>query len=357
MDIQVVMRDFKARFDVVLAAYLDDIIRDAREKDVFVAEALEYTKTMIMAGGKRLRPIMMYYGYKAVGGRDEDAIMRAAISIELIHSFLLIHDDIMDRDHLRHGIGTLHSHYGALSERLFSGVDHRHFGNSMALIVGDMIGALGNQVLFDAAFDPKLILRALSKLQSIIALTVVGQTRDVYIEYAKRATEDEILRMYEYKTARYTVEGPLHLGAILGGGDPAILEGLSRYAIPLGIAFQIQDDILGIFGSEEKLGKPVGSDIQEGKWTLLVSRATEMLAADEKKDFLRILGKGENLTSEDIDRFRELVRRSGSLEYARALATDSISTGRQAMVELKGIVPDAQEFLVAVADFMMLREH
>lgn len=356
MDINVVLKEYKQKFDIELAFYLDTVISEAREKDTFVAGALEYIKTFSLSGGKRLRSTLMYYGYLAAGGDEKEKMIKVALSVELIHIFLLIHDDIIDRDELRHGVDTVHIHYGKLGKTLFPQFSGDHFGNSIALIMGDMMHALGNQILFEAPFEPALILKALAKLQNIVALTVIGQTKDVYIEYAKEATEEEVLRMYEYKTARYTVEGPLHLGAILAGGDERLLEGLSRYAIPLGIAFQIQDDILGIFGSEEKLGKPVGSDITEGKWTILVSYALKSLNVSDKKEFLHLLQKGVALTSEDMDRFRTLVRLSGALEYAQGKAHEYISEGRKAVVELEGVNTEAREFLVGVADFMTQRE-
>ncbi|MDD5083752.1 MAG: polyprenyl synthetase family protein [Candidatus Moranbacteria bacterium] len=356
MDIQAVLREYKQKFDVELALYLDKVIEEAQKQDTFVSGALEYIKTFSLSGGKRLRSTFMYYGYLASGGQEKERMLKVALSVELIHIFLLIHDDIIDRDALRHNVETVHVHYGKIGKKIFPKLEGDHFGNSIALIMGDMMYALGNQVLFDSPFDSALILKALSKLQSIVALTVIGQTKDVYIEYAKEATEEEILRMYEYKTARYTVEGPLQLGAIFGSGSDALLDGLSRYAIPIGIAFQIQDDILGIFGSEEKLGKPVGSDIVEGKWTLLVCHAVRSLAPGEKEEFLQLLQKGIALTREDRDRFRVLVRQSGALEYAQSMAKRYISEGRKAVLELEGIDNEAQEFLIGVADYMMQRD-
>lgn len=357
MDVLGTLRDFKVKLDGELAQYLDKSIADTQEKDVFVAEVLEHAKKIVLAGGKRLRPALMYYGYLAAGGQEKEKMLRASMSIELIHTFLLIHDDIIDRDEVRHGVETLEYRYERIGKHLFESSDTKHFGLSLALIAGDMVGALGNQILFESDFEPSLILKALSKLQSIVALTVVGQTRDLYIEYSQKATEEEVVKMYEYKTARYTVEGPLHLGAILGGVDNVFLERLSRYAIPLGIAFQIQDDILGIFGSEEKLGKAVGSDIQEGKLTLLVIKAFQMLPTSGKKELASLLKKRGGLTKADIERFRTLLKESGSLEYAQTLAREYISRGKNAMLEGSGVLPEAREFFLGIADYMFKREY
>lgn len=355
MDIRQTLDDFKREIDAEMLRYFDSIIEDVKTKDAFVADALEYVKKFSLSGGKRLRAAFMYYGYLAAGGTEHEKMLRTALSIEMVHIFLLIHDDIMDRDEMRHGVDTAHTHYRKISQLLFPDGDHDHFGASIALIVGDMVGALGNQILFDAPFEPKVVLQALSKLQGIVALTVIGQTKDIYMEYDKKATKEEILRMYEYKTARYTVEGPLHLGGILGGADKDVLDIFSGYARPLGIAFQIQDDILGIFGSEEKLGKPVGSDIQEGKLTLLVAHAFEKATSDQKRE-LKVLLEKKEISRAQIKRFREIIEETGARDFAKRLAQGYIDEAKEAVIQSENILPEAKEFLLSVADYMTQRE-
>lgn len=357
MDIKSVLADFKKEINVLLEEYFNKAIEEARKKDVFIADALEYVKTYILSGGKRLRAALMYYGYLAAGGTEKEKMLKASMSVELVHAFLLIHDDIMDRDALRHGVDTVHYRYQKLSRLQFPNHDANHFGNSVAIIVGDMVGALGNQVLFDSRFEPDRVIQALSELQSIVALTVIGQTKDLYIEYSKKASEAEILKMYEYKTARYTMEGPLYLGGILGGASKEMLEVFSQYALPIGIAFQIQDDILGIFGSEEKIGKLVGSDIREGKMTLLVAKALECASKDHKKELEKILAKGVDVTLEDVHKFQEIVKETGSLEYAKSLANQYIAQGKEIVLQSPYISGEAREFLLAIADHMMQREY
>lgn len=354
MDIQKTLADFKKKIDPEIEKYLDKAIKEAREKDHFVAGSLKYVKKMALVGGKRLRPALMYYGYLAVKGKEKDKIIRTAVSIELIHIFLLIHDDIIDKDNKRHGIDTIHFRYKKLGEKLFPKEDSEHFGNSMGIIVGDMVSALGNQIIFNSEFSPELIMKALSKLQSVVSMTVIGEAQDVYIGYRGRASEREILEMYKNKTAKYTIESPLHLGAILGGADDRILENLSRLSIPIGIAFQIQDDILGVFGSEKKIGKSVGSDIQEGKQTILVSKAMENSNYGQKRALNNLLGKS-NLTIQDIEKFREIIQKTGSLDYAQNTAQEFISQGKREIKRAK-INKEAKDFLLGIADYMMERE-
>jgi geranylgeranyl diphosphate synthase type I len=354
MNIQKTLLDFKSKIDPEIEKYLNSAIAEARERDLFVSEALKYVKKMILAGGKRLRPALMYYGYIGAGGKDRKKILETAASIELIHFFLLIHDDIIDKDNKRHGIDTMHFHYDKMGKLIFRGSDSGHFGNSMAIIIGDMVSALGNQLLFNSKFDAGLVIKALIKLQRIVSNVVIGQSQDVYIEYRKKASEREVLKMYENKTAKYTIEGPLHLGAILAGAKDELLDALSKYAVPVGIAFQIQDDILGIFGSEKKLGKPVGSDIEEGKQTLLVVKAGEKADRSQLKKMNYLLGK-PNLNHREIEEFRNIITDTGSLDYAKNLARKLITKGKQALISAK-IKKETKDFLLGIADYMISRE-
>lgn len=296
----------------------------------------------------------MYYGYIAANGKEREKILRTSVSVELIHIFLLIHDDIMDRDETRHGIDTVHTKYKKLGKKIFKNKDFGHFGNSMAIIIGDMVGALGNQIIFESQFRPELIMKALAKLQLIISKTVIGQAQDIYIEYKGNATEKDILKMYENKTAKYSIEGPLHLGAILGNSAKENLQGLSNYSIPLGIAFQIQDDLLGLFGSEHKLGKKVGADIIEGKQTLLVARAKAKANKQQRKILDSLLGN-KNLSKSDIKIFQDIIRETGAFEYAKNLSHELVLKANKELEKTK-INKEAKGFLNDIADYMIKRE-
>ncbi|MFA6973404.1 MAG: polyprenyl synthetase family protein [Parcubacteria group bacterium] len=348
------LEDFKRKIDVEIEKYLDRIIKETAKRDAVMAESIKYVKKLVMAGGKRLRPAFMYFGYLASGGKEKEKMLRAAVSMELIHIFLLIHDDIMDRDDTRHGIDAVHVRYENLGKKLFKNKDFEHFGNSMAIIIGDMVGALGNQIIFESQFKPERIMQALAKLQTIVSLTVIGQSQDIYIEYRGKATEKDILKMYENKTAKYTVEGPLHLGAILGGAKEEIIKGLSQYAIPLGTAFQIQDDLLGIFGSEQKLGKKVGADIIEGKQTLLVARAKAKADRTQRKILDALLGKTD-LSKDDIEKFQDIMQATGAYEYAKKLSHGLVLRAKQELEKVQ-ISKEAKDFLNDIADYMIERE-
>ncbi|OGI17527.1 MAG: hypothetical protein A3J63_04450 [Candidatus Moranbacteria bacterium RIFCSPHIGHO2_02_FULL_40_12b] len=354
MDIQKILSEFKKKIDLEIKDYLNKAVKEARKKDYLISEALRYVKKFVLSGGKRLRAAMMYYGYLSTGGKEKEKILKTAVSIELIHAFLLIHDDIIDRDEKRHGTNTVHFRYQKLGKRIFPESDYRHFGSSMAIIIGDMVGAIGSKIIFNSGFNTENVFRALTKLQEIISMTVIGESKDIYMDYKGEATEKEVLQMYEYKTAKYTIEGPLHLGAILGGAGGKILKGLSAFAIPVGIAFQIQDDILGVFGSEKKTGKSEGSDIREGKQTILVVKAREKMNPGQKKIFSGIFGK-KNLTRKDIEDFRKIIIDTGALEYSKNFAKKLVIQGKKEMEKLE-ISESGKDFMRGIADYMINRE-
>lgn len=358
MQIEQELKNFKGRLDPLMRAYFGSVLKEGINEDALVAEALGHTETIVLSGGKRMRAAFMYYGYLGAGGKEEEKILQTSMSVEFIHAFLLVHDDIIDRDDLRHGVPTLHKRYADFGRRFFPEQDCEHFGNSIALIMGDMLYAFGNDIIFRSDFPKERVFEALSRLQSIVTFTVVGQARDIYMEYKGEASEEEILTMYKNKTAKYTVEGPLHLGAILAGASPELLAGLSAYAVPLGIAFQIQDDILGIFGTSARTGKPVGSDIEEGKITLLVARALKNGTKKEQQRLKAILARGASLTDEEKVEFCEIMRTTGSLEQVKILAEEYIATGKQALLGLKSqVTPQTYAFLQGVAEYMTKREY
>lgn len=354
MDAKKTLGEYKKKVEPVLEAFFERVISENEKTDKNIADAMKHARKITMSGGKRARAAFMYYGYLAAGGKNKKEMLKTSISIELIHSFLLMHDDVIDRDELRHGIKTMHTYYAEAARKHAKNKDADHFGNSIAIIVGDILGAFGNQVLFEAKFDPKTVVRALRKMQDIVSCTAIGEAQDVYIENKGQATEKEVLQMYENKTAKYTIEGPLHLGAILAGANEKFLQMLSGYSIPAGIAFQIQDDILGAFGQVKKIGKPVGSDIRQGKQTILVARAFKRANQAQMRTLKRCLGNAD-LTERDLEQFRHVIVETGSLAYAQKMAEKLIMEAKE-RIGKASMQKEAREFLLNIADYMLNRE-
>lgn len=352
------LKQYKKRLDPHLKDYFSIKLSLAEKVDPLAVETVKIIRKFVLSGGKRIRPALAYYGYLAAGGTDDERIVKASMSIELAHAFLLIHDDVIDRDPIRHGIETVHETYKKWGKRIgLSAQEASHFGNSMAITTGDYAHAMASEILYDIDFPPEVILNALKRVQMIVSRTIPGEMLDVLAGAKGVATEKEIMRIHEGKTARYTFEGPLHLGCVLAGQEKntKLLKAFTAYSLPVGKAFQIRDDILGVFGDEQKLGKPVGADIIEGKQTLLVSRAFKNGKREQIKELKRLLGK-KDLSLEEVEIFRSIIRETGSLAYSQELSEELVAKSLAVLEEIDFRNSEAKKFLKGIAQYVVKRE-
>jgi len=354
MDFTRELENFKFDIDKVLEKKIDEAISETMESDKTIANMLKYFKKTLLVGGKRIRSCMMYHGYLAAGGTDKEKIMDVATCIELIHSFLLIHDDIVDRDDVRHGTKTIHAHYRDYAQKKYNTDDAQHFGISVGIIMGDTVYSMANRILFSSKFEAKLIINAMNKLQEIVKYTAMGEMQDIIMEYKKSSTEEEILKMYENKTAKYTFEGPFQLGMLLAGATDEKVDNFSKFAVPAGIAYQLQDDFLGIFGDEKKTGKPVSSDIIEGKQTLLVIRALKLASTTKRNRIKELLGN-KNILESEIKEFVSILSSSGAVA---SVSQDTKKYLKQAIEVLNNseIPLETKNFLLGMISYLKKRE-
>ncbi len=355
MPIEDHLDSLKNKVDEELKVFFDNKIKQIKnqKKPDELLEMTENVKDFILRSGKRIRPILFYCGYIIAGGKDREKILKAAISVELIHSFLLIHDDIIDQDNFRHGGLSMHCSYKNKYKN--KNKNSKHFEISMAIIVGDLAYNFGYEILAESNFSSDLKIKTIRKMNQIISNTASGEAADVELSVNSNFDTDKIIEMQKYKTAKYTIEGPLHLGAVLAGADEKFLKNISKFAIPLGIAFQIQDDIIGVFGDEQKIGKPVGSDIEEGKKTLLIAKAIEQADNEQKEILINLLGNAK-INLKEIEKVREIIIKTGSLEHSQKIAGELIKTSKKRLEEMK-ILSQHQGFLNDLADFIVGREH
>lgn len=350
------LKKYQKEVDFLLQKYFEEEISTAKQKDIVAVDAIKAIRKFTLAGGKRLRPALLYYAYLAAGGSQQTAVKQASLSIELIHAFLLIHDDIMDNDDKRHGVDTIHKKYQKIAERYFPGKDSKHFGQSIAIVVGDLCYSMANKILFKAKFKPEIILSALTRLQDVVYEVIPGQIRDVKLGYKGQATEKEILKVQEAKTAYYTFNAPIELGYILAENknnkDSA---NFKKYSLAMGKAFQIRDDILGIFGDEKTLGKPVGSDIVEGKQTLLVNYVLKSGSREQKKVVQNLLGKN-SVTKNDLKKFRRVIKESGALEYSHKKGEEMVEEALQSLKNIKWHNQRARIFFQGIAEYIIQRK-
>ncbi|MBI2310667.1 polyprenyl synthetase family protein [Candidatus Collierbacteria bacterium] len=351
------LASFKTEFEKGLGELLQVEGAKAMRIDPQYAIFIKILEEFTMRGGKRIRPAFMYFSYLACGGEDKAEIMKAARSVELLQTFLLMHDDLVDRSDLRRGKPTTHRMFEKEFEKLNLLGNREHFGQSTAMICGDIAHMLAYNSLMETNFPFERREKARKLFDRIMFDTAYGWYREMLNTMKPDVVEDEVLRAMEYVSARYTIAGPVGLGAILSGTNEKNLKILTEYGLRLGTAFQIQDDILGMFGDEKEVGKPVNSDLLEGKKTLLYIGALEKLRekndVNGEKKFLGIYGKSDKLV--DLNWVRDLMRDEGVLqntkEKARKLAESALS-------ELaKGrFVGEGKEFLEGIAEYIVTRK-
>lgn len=352
---------YKNQIENFLVSYLSTKVSALEEVESLGEETGRLIKDFILEGGKRIRAAFTYYGYCAVGGgKDGGNISFASAAIELLHNFFLIHDDIIDKSDLRRGLPTIPTRYRQIYENKGLISNFKNDGkvdlpSAMAIINGDICCALAYEALVESGFQADRILQVLKVMHEIVRFTAIGELLDIVKTTSKKTTEAEILQIHYLKTAKYTVEGPLRIGAILQGAAPGILDSLSKYAIPVGIAFQIHDDILGIFGTEEQLGKSVSSDIQEGKQTLLTVKALENASPSQKKKLEFSIGNS-GITKADMAEVRRIIEDTGALEYSQMKEISLSEQGGKALIDAP-IREDIKDILLGTADLLIEREH
>ena len=332
--------------------FLDGEVKKAAEISKIPAEMLKrFSKTALR--GKRVRGSLMQLGYEVAGGVDGESIQTASFSVELVHAGLLVHDDIMDRDDTRRGLISMHRQYEELG-RALRVVDPEHFGVSLAIDVADAVYYTSMKVLLDSNFPAENVLAAAKIYAEYAIRTAHGQALDVATITLQSLSEKDILQVIKYKSAEYTGVMPFLMGAALAGmSDMDRINGMREYAYAFGWAFQIQDDILGLYGEQESVGKPIGSDIQEGKNTLLMLKLFEM-GTDEDRAFLKMtLGK-EDVSIEEIRQMRERVKKSGAYQSVYDIGMKYVDEG---ITHVTTITKDTrlQETLESLIVYMMER--
>lgn len=296
-------------------------------------------------GGKRIRGALVKLGYALTDAPYTPEILKAAVALELFQTAILAHDDIIDKSPLRRGKPSMHYALGG---------DHR--GISHTICLGDVGFFWAFKLIAESRFPCERKNRAISSFAQTTFETGVGEILDVELPYLSNGNNpQDVLSISELKTARYTVTGPLHLGAILGGEDDEYLSRLTDFGKNLGIAFQIQDDILGVFGKQEITGKVTRSDIEEGKSTLLSIHAYTHASDLQRSVLGAIYGGGEPVLTAHIESVQQIFLETGALDYARAQARYYTDQARKIIPDLSED-PEQTRLLEQLATYLVERD-
>lgn len=269
---------------------------------------------------KRLRAALIYYTYKLFGWKldkqSDEEIKKASISIERVHTWLLVHDDFQDRDIIRRWQPTTHKYYEKFAEENLLPEDAKHFGEAMAINVWDLALTLWYQQLLNSNFDINNKIASMNYLFDGISKTAMWQSYDLILENSKEVVFDDIYALHHGKTGIYTYQTPMMIWYTLAGGkDPEIIKLISEYATNCGIAFQLQDDVLWVFWDSEKTGKSTNSDLKEWKKTLLILHSLQNADVSDLRTINKYFGH-HSMTDEQADEIKQIIKKTWSLEHS-----------------------------------------
>lgn len=312
----------------------------------------EVARGSVLDGGKRLRPSFAYWGWRCVlpaGAPGEASLLTAAASLELLHACALVHDDVMDSSDTRRGRPAAHVRFATEHAARQWPADADSFGRSGAILLGDLLLSWAEE-MFTAAIGelpPVRAQAAEAQFDLMRTEVVAGQFLDVLAQTRGAFQAAEALRVIEFKTSKYTIQRPLLLGAAAAGADARIGSALGNYGQALGEAFQLRDDLLGVFGDPELTGKPAGDDLREGKRTLLVALAEERATPSQREQLHRLVGDPA-LDDHGVRTLRELLTDSGARQAVEQRIADRAARAEQAL-DGAPIRPEAGAALLALA--------
>lgn len=333
-----------------------------------VRQMLSHSKEHNLRKAKRVRASFVYYGYllgqkiKKSKNQNEgeiEKVWRVAEGVELVHTALLMHDDFMDQDKVRRSQPTTQEFFGR---------EDKHYGDAMAVNIGDAVLCLGCERVLSAGLDGEKTKKVMSQLLRGITNTAFGQAYDVSLGKilsvtdptspdGLRGAEEKVMSLHRAKTALYTYENPLLMGGILGNLSGEVLKRLSEYSLLGGVAFQLQDDVLGLYGDENKTGKSSDSDLLQGKVTLLIVKVMEMGTEEQKRAVLRVWGK-KSAGEREVEMAKKAIKESGAYEYSVKVAKEWAEKAAEKASSLRkfNLNTEAIDFLEGIERYMVDRE-
>ncbi|WJY68412.1 polyprenyl synthetase family protein [Corynebacterium auris] len=319
-----------------------------------VVTAALHLSDFVLSGGKRIRPLYGWAGFVGGGGLERSAedpkrVLRAVSALELIQACALIHDDIIDSSDTRRGRPTVHRAVEAEHRARDMGGNAAEFGRNVAILAGDLALVWADDMWRESGVSPDALARAQDPWRGMRTEVLGGQLLDITLE----ATGDESIelanKVNRFKTAAYTIERPLHLGAAVAGAPAATIEAFRGYGRDIGIAFQLRDDLLGVFGDSAVTGKPAGDDLREGKRTVLLSLALEALDRSDPAAAAELrAGVGSATDPSEIDRLSSIIRVSGAVEGVEKQIAE-LTTSGLAHLEKAGVTGPVAETLRELA--------
>jgi geranylgeranyl diphosphate synthase, type I len=330
----------QSEVDQRLRGFLETRLDVARRHGPEVLEMVSAVRDLCLRGGKRLRPALLVAGYRAASETAElEPALDAGVALELLQAYLLIHDDWMDGDLVRRGGPAVHA-------RLAKHFGSEHKGHASGILAGDYASAVALEALSHVEMKPSSALPAFACFAEMQLDAIAGQQLDLI------GGEYDVELAYQLKTGSYTVRGPLRLGAILASAKPATLRALDRFALPIGVAFQLRDDLLSAFGEPKKTGKPLGNDLRAGKRTALLAAGLRLARGKDLQALKRVVGKA-SATDAQLRVALGVLEASGARAAIEARVHELAQIGLSELA--RGVSSQGVELLVGATDALTAR--
>jgi len=347
-DFPAALQPFSECVELRVDAFLSGELARWRTVDPLLGEPLSALREFVGVGGKRLRPAFCYCAFVGAGGDPDDpAVIDAAAAIELVHTFALVHDDVMDGSDIRRGTDSVHRAFGRRHSASGGRGEARRFGEGMAILIGDFA------LVYADVLARQMNADAVAVFDELRLELCVGQSLDL-AGTAAASTDLELAdRIAVFKSGKYTVERPMHLGAALAGRLDEFAPALSAIGLPLGLAFQMRDDVLGAFGDAEITGKPVGDDLREGKPTPLVAIAYAHGDAEARAGLARL--GAPDLSPAEVQAMQTVFSTTGALERVESEIARLVDEARAALDDAP-IIGEARTWLDDLAGYVAWRD-
>lgn len=337
----------RARVQQTLTDFISEhrkIMADISSDTLPLINSLE----QLVSGGKRLRPAFAYWGYLAGGGTDSDAILKACTSLEFLQACALIHDDVMDNSDTRRGAPAVHKQFEAFHSEGNWLSDGPRFGAGAAILIGDLALSWADELIFTSGLTAQQITRANEVYHVMRTELMAGQYLDLLEQVRGEITVDRSATVIRFKSAKYTIERPLLMGAAIADAPASTLAALSTYGLALGEAFQLRDDLLGVFGDAATTGKPIGDDLREGKQTMLIAKARELANPAQVTLINGSLGN-QDLTETQVKQVQEALTECGAQNAIENRISEQLEVALESLSELSEEVRSALTELAVMA--------
>jgi geranylgeranyl diphosphate synthase type I len=337
----------RERIEGALRDFMGSATAQLRATSEDLAPVSDAASEFVLTGGKRLRPSFCFWGAIAAGGEDSEALIHAAASLELLQACALVHDDVIDHSDTRRGRPAVHQRFADLHRRSGWTGDPADFGAAAAILIGDVLLAWSDAMLATSGLHDGALRRTRPVVGAMRTEVMAGQYLDVLEQARGATTVERALRIARLKSAKYTVERPMHLGAQIAKAGDDVMQAYTGYGIPLGEAFQLRDDLLGVFGESAVTGKPAGDDLREGKQTVLVALALGRASIADGEFLREVLGRPD-LSPDDVERARGVISATGAAQEVEEMIATRLDDALGALNQV-GLERNAHRELVLLA--------